>query len=39
MLEVDAPPQAGRDPLDVWRVDSQPQLVFLRDRAITPALS
>jgi hypothetical protein len=27
-LEVDAPPQAGLDPLDVQRVDRQPSLVL-----------
>ena len=27
-LEVDAPPQAGLDPLDVQRVDRQPLLVL-----------
>src|SRR6266571_4507905 len=28
-LEVDAPPQAGLDPLDMQRVDRQPSLVLL----------
>jgi hypothetical protein len=37
-LEVDVPPQAGLDALDMQRVDRRPPLVLL-PRAITPRLS